>query len=412
MRVFVALFLLYPALCLAAAAQVESAHITSDGNHTQVSFDLSAPADHTLFTLSHPNRIVIDLSHTRQRPATLAAHGGLVERIRSAPHGQGGLRIVLDLSQKATPRTLLRQANHGDELVVDLYPAGSGAAALAKPVKVAPSQSAADQKGRDIIVAVDAGHGGIDSGAHGYHGLLEKTITLRIARKLAALINKQPGFKAVLTRNGDYYLKLRQRIALARAAHADLFVSIHCDASHDHHADGATVYALSEHGATSEHARWVANRENDADLIGGVSLADKTSMLASVLLDLSQTATISASLDVGGMVVHDLSQLGPMHRSSVQQAAFVVLKSPDIPSILVETDYITNPHEAHRLDSAWYQSRVAQAILGGVVKYFDHYPPTGTEVALLKSQRERQHNDSYVADSAVGSGGVASGSRR
>jgi len=412
MKVFVAMFLLCPALCFAGVAQVESAHITGTGGHTQVSFALSAPADHTLFTLSQPNRIVIDLADTRQQAPTLMAHGGLVERIRSASHGHGGLRIVLDLKQKATPRTFLRKGKHGEELVVDLYPAGSAPVAMAKPVMVAPSQTAAGEKGRDIIVAVDAGHGGIDSGAHGYHGLLEKNITLKIAGKLAALINKRPGFKAVLTRNGDYYLKLRERIARARAAHADLFVSIHCDASRDHRADGATVYALSEHGASSEHARWVANRENDADLIGGVSLSDKTSMLASVLLDLSQTATISASLDVGHMVARDLGELGPMHRRSVQQAAFVVLKSPDIPSILVETDYITNPREARQLDTSWYQKRVAHAILGGVVNYFDQYPPTGSELALLKARREKRHNDTYVADSAVAYGDVTGGGRR
>lgn len=408
MKAVVALILLCPSLCCAAASQVEDARVTSGAEYTEVSFALSAPADHSLFTLSHPNRIVIDLTQAQlQRPA-LTARGGVIERIRSAPHGNNGLRIVLDLNQKAMPRTFLRQGSGGQELVVDLYPEDK--AAPNRPVKVAAQAPSYDKPGRAIVVAVDAGHGGIDSGAHGYHGLLEKNVTLDIARKLAALINRQPGFKAVLTRDGDYYLKLRERMARARAAHADLFVSVHCDASRDHAADGATVYALSEHGATSEHARWVANRENDADLIGGVSLSDKTNMLASVLLDLSQTATISASLDVGGRVAQDLARLGPMHRRDVQQAAFVVLKSPDIPSILVETDYITNPHEARQLASSGYQQKVATAILGGVINYFDQYPPTGTELALAKARRDQTHPDSYVAGT-VAAGVVGDNSR-
>jgi N-acetylmuramoyl-L-alanine amidase len=407
MKAFFAILLLCPSLCFGAVARVQEARINGTDGHTEVSFALSAPAEHSLFTLSNPDRIVIDLDHVSLQPATLDARGGLVERIRSAPHGKDGLRIVLDLQQKATPRTFLRSGSGGEELVVDLYPQGGAVNTPVQPVKVVRAQPAADKPGREIVVAVDAGHGGIDSGAHGYHGLLEKNITLRIAHKLAALINRQPGFKAVLTRDGDYYLKLRERIDRARAAHADIFVSIHCDASHDRHADGATVYALSEHGASSEHARWIADRENDADLIGGVSLSDKTNMLASVLLDLSQTATISASLDVGGRVAQDLAKLGPMHRHDVQQAAFVVLKSPDIPSILVETDYITNPHEARQLDSSEYQNRVAGAILGGLVKYFNQYPPVGTELAVAKTRREQGQTDSYVAGTTVAYGSVA-----
>lgn len=412
MRAVFAILLWCPSLCFAANTQVQAARVTGTDGHTVVSFALSAPAEHSLFTLSNPDRIVIDLDHAQLEPATLDASGGLVERIRSAPHGKDGLRIVLDLHQKATPRTFLRNGGGGEELVVDLYPQGQAAETPSQPVKVARSQPVTNGPGRDIVVAVDAGHGGIDSGARGYHGLLEKNITLKIARKLAALINKQPGFKAVLTRDGDYYLKLRERIDRARAAHADIFISIHCDASRDHHADGATVYALSEHGASSEHARWIADRENDADLIGGVSLSDKTNMLASVLLDLSQTATISASLDVGGRVAQDLAKLGPMHRHDVQQAAFVVLKSPDIPSILVETDYITNPREARQLNSSTYQGRIAGAIVGGLVKYFNQYPPVGTELALAKARRDQGHDATYVADTAVAYGAVAgSGSR-
>ncbi|HEX5339615.1 MAG TPA: N-acetylmuramoyl-L-alanine amidase [Gammaproteobacteria bacterium] len=395
MKAFFAVLLLCPSLCLAATAQVRDARVSGADGHTEVSFTLSAPADHALFTLSNPDRIVIDLVHARQQPAAFDARGGVVQRIRSAPHGKDGLRIVLDLQEKATPRSFLRSG--GRELVVDLYPQGKTATAPVRPVKVARQPVNDGKPAREIVVAVDAGHGGADSGARGAHHLLEKNVTLEIARKLAARINRQPGFKAVLTRDGDYYLKLRERIERARAAHADIFVSIHCDASRGHDADGATVYALSQHGASSEHARWIADRENDADLIGGVSLSDKTNMLASVLLDLSQTATISASLDVGGRVAQDLAKLGPMHRDDVQQAAFVVLKSPDIPSILVETGYITNPHEARQLASSGYQNKVAAAILGGVVKYFDQYPPPGTELALAKARGTATQADAYVA---------------
>jgi N-acetylmuramoyl-L-alanine amidase len=412
MKTFFAVLLLCPSLCFGAVAQVQAARINGTDGHTEVSFALSAPVEYSLFTLGNPDRIVIDLDHVSLEPPALDAHGGLVDRIRSALHGKDGLRMVLDLQQKATPRTFLRNTVAGQELIIDLYPQGSVAATPTQPVKAVRAQPATDKPGREIVVAVDAGHGGIDSGAHGYHGLLEKNITLHIARKLAALIDKQPGFKAVLTRDGDYYLKLRERIDRARAAHADIFVSIHCDASRDHHADGATVYALSEHGASSEHARWIADRENDADLIGGVSLSDKTNMLASVLLDLSQTATISASLDVGGRIAQDLAKLGPMHRHDVQQAAFVVLKSPDIPSILVETDYITNPREARQLDSSEYQNRIAGAILGGLEKYFNQYPPVGTELAFAKARREQGHTDTYVADTAVAYDSVTGGSRR
>lgn len=401
MKGFFAVLLLCPSLCLAGTAQVGSARITGNPAQTEVSFALSAPAEHSLFTLSHPDRIVIDLVHARQLPPDFKARGGLVQRIRSAPHGKDGLRIVLDLNQPATPRSFLRNSEHGEALVVDLY--AQGKAAPTQPVMVARPGATDGRPARDIVVAVDAGHGGMDSGARGTHHLLEKNITLEIARKLAARINRQPGFKAVLTRDGDYYLRLRERIERARAAHADIFISIHCDASRTHGADGATVYALSQHGASSEHARWLADRENDADLIGGVSLSDKTNMLASVLLDLSQTATISASLDVGGRVAQDLAKLGPMHRDDVQQAAFVVLKSPDIPSILVETGYITNPHESRQLASTGYQDKVANAILHGVVNYFDQYPPPGTELALARTRRGTVPSAAYAADDSYAS---------
>src|SRR5574337_1587730 len=382
MRVLLILLLLLPAAALAAPVQVLNLHFAPAANPTRLIFDLTAPAEYRIFTLGHPDRVVIDLDNAVLQ-STLPAGQGVVKDLRSGVRPANGLRVVLDASAQVTPRSLLRNGTAGTQLLVDLYSHGSASAR--EPVLTVAK--AVPQTGRDIVVAIDAGHVGIYSGARVPHGGMEKTITLQIARRLAALVVKQPGFKPFLTRDGDYYLTLRQRIERARAAHADIFISIHCDAAHDHYADGATVYSLSLHGATSEHARLVAQRENDSDLLGGVDLSDKSPMLVSVLLDLSQTATIKASLEVGGRVAQQLAQLGSMHRYQVQQAAFVVLKSPDIPSILVETDYISNPREARQLQSPEYQQRIASAILTGVHNYFGQYPPPGTELAMEKAQR-------------------------
>ncbi len=384
MKVLLTLALLWPVAALAAPANLLGVHFAPVGGHAALIFDFSGPVEHRIFTLGSPNRIVIDVDNARLATA-LPAGQGVVKDLRSGIHDQTGLRLVLDLNARVIPRSLLRTSATGTQLIVVLY--ANAISTDRKPVLTAAT--AVPKTGRDIVVAIDAGHGGIDSGARGRHGVMEKTITLQIARRLAALVAKQPGFKPFLTRDGDYYLTLRQRIDRARAAHADIFISIHCDAARDHYADGATVYALSMHGASSEHARLLAERENDSDLLGGVSLSDKSSMLASVLLDLSQTATIGASLDVGGRVAQRLSRLGPMHRDNVQQAAFVVLKSPDIPSILVETDYITNPQEERLLKTSSYQQKIAAALLGGVVNYFNQYPPPGSELAMTKARQQR-----------------------
>ncbi|MGA9852693.1 MAG: N-acetylmuramoyl-L-alanine amidase [Gammaproteobacteria bacterium] len=396
MKVVLALILLWPVAALAAPVNVQGVHFAPAAGQTTLIFDLSGQVDHRIFTLSNPNRVVIDVDNARLT-AVLPAGQGLVKDLRSGVRGQTGLRVVLDLASHATPRSVTRTGTYGTQLVVDLY--AEGQQVVRKPVLTA--SSAVPKTGRDIVVAIDAGHGGIDSGSRGPGGGMEKTITLQIARRLAALVAKQPGFKPFLTRDGDYYLTLRQRIDRARAAHADIFISIHCDAAHNRYAGGATVYALSLHGATSEHARLLAQRENDSDLLGGVNLADKSSMLASVLLDLSQTATISASLDVGNRVARLLSRLGPMHRDDTQQAAFVVLKSPDIPSILVETDYISNPREEQLLMSSAYQDKVAKAILGGVSNYFNQYPPPGTELAMARTRGQQPIVETAVAGQAT-----------
>jgi len=236
-------------------------------------------------------------------------------------------------------------------------------------------------KKRDIIVAIDAGHGGEDPGATGRRGTREKDIVLQIARKLRELINKKPGMKAVMIRNGDYYISLRGRTKKARKANADIFISIHADAFKNTKAHGSSVFILSSRGASSEAAKWLAKKENQADLVGGVSLDDKDDMLAKLLLDLSQTATIEASNSVASRVMKGLKKVGKTHKNSVERAGFAVLKSPDIPSLLVETGFISNPKEEKLLKSAAYQKKMAQAILNGVDGYFKRYPLPGSVYA-------------------------------
>lgn len=401
-RALWAALLLFPAVIWAAQVQVQGVRFAPANGHSELVFDLSGPVQHRIFTLTHPDRVVIDVDNARLA-AKLPAGQGVVKDLRSGIRYGTDLRVVLDLKSGAAPRSVLRADGQGAQLIVDLFSNGQNSgvrSAVTARRPVLTAATAVPNTGRDIVVAIDAGHGGMDSGARGPGGVMEKTITLQIARRLAALVAQTPGFKPFLTRDGDYYLTLRDRIDKARAAHADIFVSIHCDASRDGAADGATVYALSLHGASSEHARLLAERENDSDLLAGVNLADKSSMLASVLIDLSQTATIAASLDVGNLVAQQLAKLGPMHRDRTQQAAFVVLKSPDIPSILVETDYITNRREERLLESTGYQEKVAHAVLAGVRGYFNQYPPPGTELALAKARRQNQSAPADALDIA------------
>jgi N-acetylmuramoyl-L-alanine amidase len=242
-------------------------------------------------------------------------------------------------------------------------------------------------KVRDIVIAIDAGHGGEDPGAHGPRGTQEKKVVFDISKKLAALINKKPGMKAVLVRKGDYYIKLRKRMEIARAAKADLFVSIHADAFKNSKVKGASVFTVSKRGASSEAARWLAQHENSADLVGGVKLADKEDMLATVLMDLSQTATKEASRNVAGKILKNFKHIGHLHKQGVQKAGFMVLKSPDIPSILVETAFISNPDEERKLRSGKHQQKMARAIFKGIVSYFEQYAPANTYFALNSSNQ-------------------------
>ena len=237
------------------------------------------------------------------------------------------------------------------------------------------------KKGEEIVIAIDAGHGGVDAGAHGPNGTLEKKVVFAIAKRLEQLVNTQPDMRAVMVRKGDYYIKLRDRMDIARVAKADLFVSIHADAIHDASVKGASVYMLSNNGASSEAARWLANNENSADLIGGVSLEDKDDVLASVLLDLSQSATKEASRSVASKILKYFNAIGKLHKNEVQKASFMVLKSPDIPSILIETAFISNPDEELELRSVEHQEKIATAVFKGIASYFKEYAPAGTRMA-------------------------------
>jgi N-acetylmuramoyl-L-alanine amidase len=370
----------------ASAASIEGVRMWAGPENTRLVFDISDPIDHKVFILHNPERVVVDMKQIRT-----AAHlhklnldKSLVKRVRSAPRNGHDLRVVLDMNEKVRPKSFLLKPTkqYGYRLVLDLQDAGH------KPVaKVAKSVPPSTSSTRDLIIAIDAGHGGEDPGALGRRGTREKDVVLAIARQLEDLIKKERGMRPLMIRSGDYYLGLRKRMEKARHQRADLFVSIHADAFRNGRASGASVYVLSQNGATSEAARWLAESENDADLIGGVSLEDKDDLLRSVLLDLSQNATIAASLDVGGNVLRELGHVGKVHKKRVEQAGFVVLKSPDIPSILVETGYISNSREERNLRSKNYQRKLARAMLKGVRAYFTNNPPQGTLLAL----NDRRH---------------------
>jgi N-acetylmuramoyl-L-alanine amidase len=397
------------------AAELQGIALSSAGDGAQLVLTLSERVPENVFELRGPDRVVIDLAETQLAARVTGPRGdGIVTAVRLGHH-DGVLRVVLQLagpqplhanwSQGGRQLTVLlgnpsvpvaaldarAQANivrAPEELpaapaVLPAAPAVLPAAPVEPaPTKGIPARHAPPAAGaRDIIVAVDAGHGGVDPGAIGHGGTREKDVTLAIATRLAEIIDAEPGMHAVLTRPTDEFVVLRDRTLRARAARADMFVSVHADAAANREAAGASVYCLSEKGASSEAARWLAERENAADLMGGVKLDNKSSTLASVLLDLSQTATISNSITAAQRVLASLDGVGEVRRSQVQQAGFMVLKSPDIPSMLVETAYISNPAEELKLRRPAEQQRIAQAIFQGVRSYFMSAPPEGTRFA-------------------------------
>ena len=369
------------------AVEVHEVRLWRAPDHTRIVFDLTGPADHNLIVLSNPGRIVLDLKDTQLRTdlTDLTLANTPVQRIRSGVREGDDLRVVLEVSAAVNPRSFSLQANEqaGDRLVLDLYDQEAKVAPVRKSVK----QSAK----RDIVIAIDAGHGGEDPGALGPRRVREKDVVLAIARELSKLLQADSGFQPTLIRSGDYYVSLKGRRDLARKRQADLFVSIHADAFKRKEANGASVYALSTRGASSTAARYLAQRENAADLVGGVSLSDKDDVLAGVLADLSMTSTLDTSLKLGDKVLRNVDNVAKLHKDNVEQAGFAVLKSPDIPSILVETGFISNPGESKKLATSSYQKKMARAIHRGIRDWFLAHPPSGTLLAWQKQQRGQQY---------------------
>jgi len=406
----------------AGQVNISSLRYWNTPDQNQMLFDVSSSPEHRVFLMNNPARLVIDIrnANVKQVLSQPPPSHPLFSQVRVAPKNKTDLRIVVDLKREISAKSMSLRTNSmdGHRLVIELLgkapdkyakveeraetkttadkmaavkttestkvvgkPVKELQPVAAKKARIEPTKVANRDKG--IIVAVDAGHGGDDPGAHGQNGTEEKKVTLAIARKLADLINKQPGMKAVMVRKGDYFVDLRKRMQIARAAKADLFISIHADAFQNSTVKGASVFTLSNKGATSEAARWLADSENAADLVGGVSLNDKEDVLASVLLDLSQTATQDASVTVAGKVLRNFERIGELHYGSVQKAGFLVLKSPDVPSILVETAFISNPSEELKLVNTAHQSKIALAIFNGVRSYFNKSTPEESRVAAL-----------------------------
>ena len=374
------------------AATLKGVRMHEAPDATRVVFDTSAEVKYKIFTLEDPYRVVVDLQNVMPKrgfdPAVVAVGRERVNSLRAAPR-DGNYRVVIDTKMTLDPKafTLKPIDPYGHRLVVDLFDPNQR---RAQPRQPPPG------KDRDVIVAIDAGHGGDDPGAIGPRRILEKQVVLQIARRVQKKLNAVTGFDGVLIRSGDYYLAHRQRTQLARDKRADLFVSIHADAFKQASVRGASVYTLSDRGASSETAAWLAERENRSDLLGGVghvSLTDKDPVLARVLLDLSMDANRSQSIDAGEAVLANLGRITKLHKSRVEQASFLVLKSPDMPSILVETGFISNPDEARRLSQAEHQDKVARAIASGIEQYMRTNPPPGT---LLASSRAPQGDQRYT----------------
>jgi N-acetylmuramoyl-L-alanine amidase len=385
----VSLALLAPAAA-AADERIRSLRVWPSQDYTRITIETATEVRYELTALKNPERLVLDLdsvdflSIVDQSAKKVSAEDPYVAGLRAGRFKPGAVRLVVDLKGEARPQvfTLKPIGEYGHRLVIDVYPVvppdplmallqrkeSAEPPAAAEPRK--PPPPGAKPAPRMLTVVVDAGHGGEDPGARGRRGTLEKHVTLAIARRLKSLIDAEPGMRAVLTRDGDYFIPLAARADKARRVKADLFVSVHADAFMLPHARGSSVFALSERGATSTTARWLAKRENEADLVGGVNLDVKDRYLAETLLDLSQTATINDSLKVGRAVLDELGEINTLHKPHVEQAGFAVLKSPDVPSILVETAFISNPEEEKRLGDAAYQDRLARAVLAGIKRYF------------------------------------------
>ena len=416
--------------CAAQAAQIKDARVWAGPQYTRVVLDADGPLHYTI--AQKDGRIVVDLRDSQAVGGFSAPTAqGLFRGISHARRGDD-LQLIAAVDPASTLKSFVLKptANDNYRLVLDLYPASAPSAkapTASAPIptvtysnpthsrRVAAEQAAAMLGGqRAVVVAIDAGHGSKDQGAHGPAGTLEKNVTLAVARDLAAEINRQPGMKAVLTRDSDVFLPLKRRYEIAREHNADLFVSIHADAFTSDDARGSSVWVLSPRGKTSMAARWLADKENRADLIGGISLDDKDDGLAKVLLDLQQGWAIQASDEVAGNVLRALAKLGPTHRGHVERANFVVLRSPDVPSILVETAFISNPAEERKLRDPSHQKLLANAVMSGVRNYFESTPPPGTWFAAQAAKRRdvRVAAVDTPAGSAIKSAGDAADKHR
>ncbi|MGB8433899.1 MAG: N-acetylmuramoyl-L-alanine amidase [Burkholderiales bacterium] len=401
----------------AADGPMRAVRVWPSGEYTRVTLEMSTEPKHSVLLVKNPHRLVVDLENldydslVKEVADKVRPDDPFVGNIRVGRFKPGVIRLVLDLKTEAKPQVFLLKpiGEYGYRLVLDVYPAVPRDPLLALlqqrgAAQTAPDQAAAsnspedsprvepwppDERGkrsrrgldkslahRLVTVVIDAGHGGEDPGARGRRGSHEKDVTLSIAQRLRKLVDAEPNMRAVMTRDADYFVPLQTRVEKARRVKADLFVSIHADAYILPHARGASVFALSERGATSAAASWLAKRENEADLIGGVNLDVKDRYLAQTLLDLSQTATISDSLKLGRVVLDELGDINSLHKEHVEQAGFAVLKSPDVPSILVETAFISNPDEEKNLNNGAYQDKIARALLAGIKRYFAEHPPS------------------------------------
>ena len=368
----------------AIAAEVSGFRVWADPVKTRAVLDLDRKTSYKLFTLENPHRIVVDLKGSSiDIPLDLdAEHSGVITGVRYGNPDKQTLRVVFDLKEAAGLKSFLLEptAQYSHRLVIDLF-ARSGTQKSSQVKHLTDI----NKPNRNVVIAIDAGHGGEDPGAIGKKKTREKDVVLRIARELKKAIDAEPGMQGVLTRDGDYYVPLRGRYEKARKARADLFVSIHADAFNQRSVQGSSVFVLSARGASSEFARLLADSENASDLVGGVTLSDKDDMLASVLLDLSQSATREASNKVAGDILRALKRTGKTHKNHVGRANFMVLKSPDVPSVLVETAFISNPKEEKRLTEKEFQQNMAKAISRGVRDYFYSSPPPGTWIAANRA---------------------------
>lgn len=390
-----------------AATELRALRVDTEASATQIRVELSSATSTRWFLLEQPRRLVVDLANTAKPKQTLPRASGAVRALRAGPQANGDLRLVFEIDPAAQLRPVGSEASANRVAALEFsLTVGAVTSSVSAPViesTVATAVSRAPLKevkaahappssGREVIVAIDAGHGGQDPGAIGRAGTREKDVVLDISKRLAERINQEPGMRAILTRDGDYFLKHRERIRRARAAGAQLFVSVHADAVRDPSVSGSSVYVLSEKGASDEQSRWLADRENAADLAGGISLDDKDPVIASVLVDLAQSAQIGQSVVAAQRVLRSLRRVNEVRKPQVQQAGFLVLKSPDIPSMLVETAFISSPSDERLLNIESKRVELAEAIFDGVRQFFLDHPPEGSRFAL-----ERDRSRTVVA---------------